>query len=235
MTPRILALETSTHGRVLVEDAADGAAPAGLIVAFHGYGHNAQIMLDAVRQIPGASRWRIASVQALHRFYARDSQTVIASWMTREDRELAIADNVAYVDRAIEMSQAGPTEDRSASRVQGPPVVLVGFSQGTSMAYRAALLGRHGVSGVIALGGDIPPELKTNEPRDRPHASARAWPAVLIGAGATDPYYTATKLDSDLAFLSSRGVPHDVVRYAGGHEWTEAFRRAAGDWLATRA
>jgi hypothetical protein len=38
-------------------------------------------------------------------------------------------------------------------------------------------------------------------------------------------------VDSDIAFLASRSVSHEVVRFNGGHEFTDEFRRAAGDWL----
>ena len=82
-----LTIATTTHGRVLVEEAAD-ASSSRLIVAFHGYAQRAEDVLDHVRRIPGVSQWRIASVQALGRFYARDQETVVASWMTRQDREL---------------------------------------------------------------------------------------------------------------------------------------------------
>jgi hypothetical protein len=96
---RTVAIETVTHGRVLVRDAAD---PAGTIVGFHGYGMTAERMLADLERVPGADRWQIVSVQGLHRFYAKDSQTIMASWMTRQDRELAIADNVEYVNRVID-------------------------------------------------------------------------------------------------------------------------------------
>src|SRR5947207_3624410 len=109
MTPH--QVETITHGRVLVEDAA-GPYSGRLLVACHGYAQNAEIMLDDARRIPGVTEgWRLASVQALHRFYARGEQTVVASWMTRQDRELAIADNLAYIDRAVEA--AGGADARS--------------------------------------------------------------------------------------------------------------------------
>ena len=39
-------------------------------------------------------------MQAPNRFYDRDDD-VVASWMTKEDRELAIADNVAYVSAVL--------------------------------------------------------------------------------------------------------------------------------------
>lgn len=223
---RTLSIETVTHGRVLVEDAAD--VFSGLLVGFHGYAQSAEEMLDELRRLPGSSRWRIAAVQALHRFYSRGEQRVVASWMTREDRDLAIADNLAYVDAAVARiagaSHAGL--DLAAPRDFPPPIVYVGFSQGTSMAYRAAVRGRHRAAGVIALGGDIPPELKEDD--------SGAWPPVLIGVGSTETWYTSEKLDADTAFLASRGAQFEVVRFDGGHEWTDEFRREAGRWLEQR-
>src|SRR5512147_676243 len=77
-------VETTTHGRVLVENAADPHS-GRLLIACHRYAQNAEAMLEEVRRIPGVAGWRVASVQALHRFYSRGQQTVVASWMTRED------------------------------------------------------------------------------------------------------------------------------------------------------
>jgi predicted esterase len=209
---RALSIETATHGRVLIRDAASSSS---WLVGFHGYGQSAEDMLAELERIPGAEQWNLASVQALHRFYSRNDERVIASWMTRQDRDDAIADNVAYVDRVIE--QLAPSG----------PIVLVGFSQGAAMAYRAGVLGRHRVSGIIALGGDIPPDVR--DARDR------AWPPLLIGAGATDFWYTPAKVDVDVAFLESRAIPFELVRFADGHVWTDEFRAAAGSWIARHA
>ena len=211
----VLSVQTSTHGRVLVDEAS--GTPAGLLVAFHGYGQRAEDALAPARRIPGIAQWRVAAMQGLHRFYTRNDERVVASWMTREDRELAIGDNIAYVGRAIDAAWPEPG---------GPPrLVVLGFSQGAAMAYRAALLGRHRASGVVALGGDIPPEFKTAE-------AVQMWPPVLVGAGRTDQWYTQPKVDADEAFLRSKGVAHEIVRFDGGHEWSDAFLNVCGEWLS---
>jgi hypothetical protein len=90
-------IETSTHGRVLVEDRGSGR----LLVGFHGYAETAETNLEQLESIPGIAAWNVASVQALHPFYTR-SGSIVASWMTSLDRELAIADNVAYIRRVVE-------------------------------------------------------------------------------------------------------------------------------------
>ncbi len=208
---RSLAIETVTHGRVLVQDPVRGPATA-LILAFHGYAQSAEDMMNDVRRLSGADHWTIASVQGLHRFYARGAENVVASWMTRQDRDDAIADNVAYVDRVVD-----------AIGVDAP-LVYMGFSQGAAMAYRAARLGRHRADAVVALAGDIPPELKAKGDTAR-------WPPVFIGAGLRDTWYTPARLDADVTFLARRGVPNEALRFDGGHEWTDTLRESVSRWL----
>ena len=88
----VRAIAVTTHGRYLVMAPAE--TPAGLIVGFHGYAENAEIHLEALRAIPGVERWLVVAIQALHPFYTRDER-IVANWMTRQDREQAIADNLA--------------------------------------------------------------------------------------------------------------------------------------------
>jgi predicted esterase len=209
---RLIQITTPTHGRVLVEDAAVSPS-AGVIVAFHGYGERADDVLAQVDLIGGAEAWTRVAPQALHRFYSRRHERVVASWMTREDRELAVADNLAYVSRVLQELAPPP----------GAPIVHLGFSQGASMAYRAAVLGGRPCAGVVAIAGDIPPEVRRGE-------ASRAWPPVLIGAGTRDDWFAA-RLDGDLAFLRARDVPHELVRFDGAHEWTAELRQAIAAWL----
>ena len=209
----VIHVTASTHGRVLVEDAAVSPS-AGVILAFHGYGERADDVLAQVNQISGAAAWLRVAPLALHRFYSRRHERVVASWMTREDRELAIADNLAYVQEVRRLVRPARGDDSAR-------LIMLGFSQGAAMAYRAALLGDRPVSGIVAVAGDMPPEVK---------GSPREWPPVLIGAGTRDEWFSP-RLDADLAFLQSRGVQHDVVRYDGGHEWTDELRQAIGEWL----
>ena len=92
------------------------------------------------------------------------------------------------------------------------------------MAYRAALRAGHACRGVIALAGDVPPELRTDPDLD--------WPPVLIGRGRLDAWYTQEKMEADLAFLDGARVPVTPFVFDGGHEWTDDFRAEAGRFLA---
>ena len=81
---------------------------------------------EILRQIAHGRSIGIVSVQGLHRFYNRAGTEVLASWMTKEDRELAIADNIAYVAQVL----SAVTEEFGITR----PLIYAGFSQGVAMA-----------------------------------------------------------------------------------------------------
>ncbi len=183
-------IPATTHGRYLVRQ----GPPERLLVGFHGYGETAEVHMRELQQIPGIERWTAVAVQALHPFYLNRTGAIVASWMTSLDRELAIEDNRAYIRSVV------------AQFPQPRHLVFLGFSQGVAMAYRAAAGST--ASGVIALGGDVPPELVESG-----HVRI---PPVLIGRGTGEEWYTDEKLQKDLKFLST----------------TEEFRRAAGEFLA---
>jgi predicted esterase len=212
---RLHHVEAAVHGRYLVEAPRGDAQGCPLLVGFHGYGETAEKHLEELRKIPGAGQWVLCAVQALHPFYNRTGE-VIASWMTRQDRELAIEDNVRYVANVV-------SDVRRNLSIVGDRLVFLGFSQGAAMAYRAAAASGHPCHGVVVLGGDVPPEL---DERD-----LGAFPPVLLGRGSSEEWYDAAKMEHDVELLRQKGIDIRPVVFQGGHEWTNEFRAAAGEFL----
>lgn len=201
------------HGRYLLDIPADPAG-APLLVGFHGYGENAERHLEELQRLRGASRWVLCAVQALHPFYNRSNE-VIASWMTRLQREQAVLDNIRYAASVVaEVKRELPVSERLA---------FLGFSQGAAMAYRSAASSGHACLGVVVLGGDVPPEL---ERLDLAH-----FPPVLLGRGKSEEWYDAAKMEHDVELLRGKGVDVRPCLFEGGHEWTNEFRAAAGRFL----
>jgi predicted esterase len=204
-------IAVQVHGSYLIEIPPN---PSGCLIGFHGYGENAEVHLEQLRRIPGAASWARCAVQALHPFYNRHGE-VIASWMTRFDREHAIADNVGYVAAVVaEVRRSLPAD---------ACLVYLGFSQGAAMAYRAASACGHPCHGVVVLGGDVPPELAG--------CDLSAFPPVLLGRGQSEEWYDAAKMDHDVELLRGKGVDLHPFIFDGGHEWTDAFRAAVGRFL----
>jgi predicted esterase len=207
-------IATGTHGRYLVEPPQSSAA-APVLFGFHGYAEGAETQLERMRAIPGAGRWRLVAIQGLHRFYQRRENQVIASWMTRQDRELAMADNLAYV--------AGVMREVAREWPGAPRVVLAGFSQGVAMTFRAAAAASRPVDGVIAVGGDVPPELDA--------AALGHVRAALVCRGTRDEWYTTDKFDNDVRRLREAGATVRPLAFDGGHEWSGDVIRAASLFL----
>lgn len=197
-------IETKVHGRFFHED----HGPERLLVGFHGYAETADVHLEELQKL-GLDGWSLLAVQALHPFYTRTG-SIVASWMTSLDRELAIEDNVAYV-RAVLATLPVPRT-----------LVFLGFSQGAAMAARAAAFAGAHPAAVVLLGGDIPPDVA--------EAGDVKLPPVLLGRGSKDEWYTDEKFKKDLSFLEARTRVTRCV-YAGGHEFTDAFRDAVREFL----
>jgi len=207
-------IATTTHGRYLTLPAV-AARPAGLLVGFHGYGEGAESQLQRLRAIHGSDRWTLVAIQGLHRFYQRRTNEVIASWMTRQDRELAIADNLAYVEGVVDVvSRESPAISR---------LVFAGFSQGVAMAFRAACATLRRVDGIIAVGGDVPPEIGAD-------ALARVRSA-LVCHGERDEWYTTDKFQHDVTRIRQSGAAVHPVIFEGGHEWSETVLEKAAAFL----
>lgn len=210
----ILHVEARTHGRVLIRPPRV-PPPWPLLVGFHGYAETAEAHLAAIERVAGVDEWLVAAVQALHPFYTRQ-QAVVANWMTSQDRELAIADNVDYIGRVV-------ARLRNEHAVDGS-LVFAGFSQGGAMAYRAAA--RFACSGLIILAADLPPDVAQQ--------SNVKLPPTLIGRGTRDQWYTADKHAADLKTLAELGVPVDSCVFEGGHEWGGEFLEAVTRFLSSR-
>jgi predicted esterase len=197
-------LAARVHGRFLVRS----GPPERLLVGFHGYAENAEIHHAELMKIAGAGHWTVVAVQALHPFYAGRTPQVVASWMTSQDREHAIADNISYIRSVVEQF---PEARR---------IVFAGFSQGAAMAFRAAANIR--CDAALVHGGDVPPDVTS------------ALPPVLLGRGVRDEWYSAEKFEKDLRFLESITSVTPCV-FDGGHEWTDEFRAAASEFLTRLA
>lgn len=201
-------IETPVHGRYLVR-VPRTEQPWPVLFSFHGYAEDAAINMTALERIPDISGWLLVTVQALHPFYTKNDR-IVASWMTRQDRELAIADNTRYATAVVTAvrQEFGTTM----------PIAFAGFSQGGAMAYRAAA--HVGGAGVIVLAANVPPDVTAG------------LPPVLIGRGRRDAWYSEDTLAVDVGRLREMKVGVETCVFDGGHEWTDEFAAAAGRFLA---
>ena len=106
---------------------------------------------------------------------------------------------------------------------RAPRIVLAGFSQGVAMTFRAVAAAPQPVNGVIAVGGDVPPELDA--------AALARVPSALVCRGERDEWYTTDKFDNDVRRLREAGATVRPLAFDGGHEWSDDVVRAASLFL----
>src|SRR5215831_16261632 len=93
------AITVTSHGRYLCSST---KSPSPILMGFPGYAESADTQFQRLSAIEGSERWLVVSVQGLHRFYIRRTNEVVASWMTSQNRDLAIADNISYTSAVLE-------------------------------------------------------------------------------------------------------------------------------------
>ncbi|NMW22377.1 MAG: phospholipase [Chlorobiaceae bacterium] len=204
-------IQTSVKGRYLLRPPAhSGTAP--LLAGFHGYGQTADDEFNLLCSIPGTERWLCCSIEALH-YVETPAGICGASWMTTSDRDQHIEENVRYVDGVIERIRALYSVNDTLG--------FHGFSQGTGMACRAALLGRYRAAHIMLLCGDIPPELSVDDRMGRVH----------LARGSRDRLYSQERYERDAARLKEGGIAFVASEFIGGHRANGAYFKAAGEFL----
>ncbi len=182
----------------------DPATAKEIVLVLHGYGHLARFFLNGFE---GLEEGRyIVAPEALSRFYTDNTFTRVgASWMTREDRDHEIADQISYLDAlAAQLNRDYPTAKTFRS---------LGFSQGVSTLTRWAVSGSTAMDHVVIWGGSMPPDLETARLKQR-------WGSTRIDLvhGIEDPVVKEAVLLRNEASLRAAGLVFNTHRFQGGHE-----------------
>lgn len=120
-----------------------------VLFVLHGYGMSAAKFLEEFKAVlePGMM---IVAPEGLSRYYRKGhSGDVVASWMTKDDREHEITDYVKYLDGVY---------NRVVENENVKSVVL-GFSQGASTASRWTVLGNCHHQALLIWAGEFAPEI----------------------------------------------------------------------------
>jgi predicted esterase len=191
-----------------------------LILATHGYGQSAKSFMRVLEPLR-AKGTLIAAAQAPNQFYWQQGRPpkIGYTWMTSYMREFTIRDNLAYMKRLWEALQAGWHFDRNR-------VFLLGFSQGSAMAYRLAASGILRPAGVIACGGDLPPDVEARLDRiDR-------FPTLIVH-GTRDESMTYDKAVEGQLALELAGFDVATEYFDGGHDLPPDQIEAVWAWIST--
>lgn len=192
-------------------DHALGAGVTDLWIVCHGYGQLAAQFLQPFAVLATSTRCLVAP-EALSRFYLDRSSTaadppprVGATWMTREDRDHEIQDQVAYLDALHERCRPQSVAPRVRVRV-------LGFSQGVATVSRWLAYGRVRADELILWAGAFPPDIDLASFADRVRDTS-----VVLVVGTRDELASWTAADTQLERLAAAGIRARLLTFDGGH------------------
>lgn len=204
---------------MLVDAPPDISEDALLILALHGYGQNAEVMLGLARRMFGA-RDVIAALEAPNQHYFKTPGPEIGfNWGTRAHWE----SNVRF-HHAMLLAALGQTRDRFGL---GPErSLLVGFSQPVGLNYRFAATHPGEVRGVIGICGGVPKDWESGAQYQPVTA------ALLHIAREEDEFYDAEVTRGFPERLRTRAADVEYHLLPGAHRFPSKAGHIVGPWVA---
>jgi len=170
-----------------------------VLYVLHGYGHLAKYFIQKFAHL--SEDLMIVAPEGMHRFYLKGaSGRVGASWMTKEIREVDIADNINWLDALDDEISKSHTIERR---------ILLGFSQGGSTAIRWNIHGKVKFDALIVWASDFPPEEKENTEQLIDNQSH-----FIIGSN--DEFYDSKGQEQLIDYYKSIGFK--ISTYIGTHD-----------------
>ena len=128
----------------------DASKSKKLLIVMHGYGQLAEYF---IRKFSESSKTHfVLAPEGPHRFYKQGySGRVGASWMTKEAREIDIADNISWLNALLKDLKSKYTFEQ---------IKIIGFSQGGATAARWYYANPNAFDRLILWSSVFPPDIE---------------------------------------------------------------------------
>jgi predicted esterase len=190
-------------------------------IVAHGYGELAAEFAGRFAPVDDGTRLIVAP-EGLSRFYhaspappnpqPRERGSIGASWMTREDRESEIGDQVTYLDAVHDAIFARVPRD-------GVRLTVLGFSQGVATVTRWLARRPIRAERVVCWAGAIPEDALSG---------MRGKPLTMV-AGTRDIYAPAERIAEIGAQMAAVNVTYRQLSFAGGHRLDDGVLKQLAD------
>jgi predicted esterase len=177
--------------------------PWPLLIVLHGFGQVASEFINVFSPLPGRGIF-VAAPQAPHQYYKNLAERRVGfSWLTRYERDQSIQDFAGYMEKFYALLSHAHRLDRNR-------IFVLGFSQGVSMAYRLWAHCKIPLAGLIACGGDLPPDVGEQLQFVNPLQ-------ILLVHGRRDQIVPPAKAREAQSQLASHSIPVDLFEFEGDH------------------
>lgn len=174
-----------------------------LWIVCHGYGQLASSFLKKFQVLENKNTLIVAP-EGLHRFYwEKFSGKVVASWMTKEDREEDIKDYITYLDLVYR-------QIRDLLPDKNIKVVGLGFSQGVSTICRWVASKEPFIHHLILWAGSLPKDIPISP------AVFSLFKTYYV-AGVNDEFIQEEQLKETEQFLIEKKLNFEILRFQGNH------------------
>lgn len=172
-----------------------------VLYVLHGYGQLARYFIRKFEQL--GNDLLIVAPEGMHRFYLKGSSgRVGASWMTKEDRNTDIQDNLNWLSSLDQHLSKEFTFTRR---------IILGFSQGGATAARWFFNNQSIADSLIIWASVFPPDLDMKEWIKQSDQKENFF--IL---GTEDEFYTKDEQISTLGFYES--LNFNCLTYQGKHD-----------------
>ena len=194
----------SSKGRFSVLGNLDQTTQSVLFV-FHGQGQLAKFFINKFKSLTSLGITVIAP-EGLHNYYLEGfNGRVGASWMTSENRLMAIENYLGYLNSLFQQinSQVSPKTKYS----------ILGFSQGAATASRWIEQSNFDFKQFILWGGALPPDLNSKLISKR--MNQKQFIQIF---GNKDQYISSENIREIKVLTKKYNISSDYKIYGGGHD-----------------
>lgn len=190
-------------------------------LVFHGMGYLSRYFLKYFKMLNPDQNYIIAP-QAPSKYYQDEKfKHVGASWLTREETEQSMKNNLNYIDMVYRSELEVYPQDSYR-------LIIMGYSQGVSVALRWIAARKVICDELVLHSGGIPKELETKQFE---HLSDRG---IFYVYGTNDHYLTPERMKEEET--KRRKLFKDqasVITFDGGHEVNTSFIKRLSSTIST--
>tara|TARA_R110002012_G_scaffold57760_3_gene149026 strand:+ start:7359 stop:8006 length:648 start_codon:yes stop_codon:yes gene_type:complete len=174
-------------------------------IVFHGIGFLSRYFIKYFNELPKEENYIIAP-QAPSKYYLnKDFKHVGASWLTKENTVLETGNVLNYMDNLL-ASEKIPAHCR---------LIVLGFSQGVSIAARWTAKSKIDLDQLIFYAGGIPEELTPEDFKFLLTKNAK----IKLVLGNKDEFISESRLQREKEKLKSLfNGKAELIKFDGGHE-----------------
>jgi predicted esterase len=176
-----------------------------LWLVFHGYGQLAEFFIRKFLPFDSPNRVILAPEGTNYGYLKEFQGRVGANWMTKHEREIAIANNHRYLNLLME---------RVLETFQKPPKIhVLGFSQGAATSTRWASQWNSQLDTLVLWAGGFAQDLSLDFCRKKfEHTN------LILAFGEKDELIQEEQKKQQLELVETLGKRLTVLKFDGGHE-----------------